>query len=68
KRSLVNVPYLNIYFFPNRSHYLAQYEWPTMRDRLLRLYEMVKDHGGDLPREKDRKLRLLKNATSAFHK
>ncbi len=44
KRALVNVPYLNIYFFPDRGHYLAQYEWPTMRDRLLRLYEMVKDH------------------------
>jgi pimeloyl-ACP methyl ester carboxylesterase len=42
REQLVNVPYLNIYFFPNRQHYLAQYEWPTIRDRILKMYEMVK--------------------------
>jgi pimeloyl-ACP methyl ester carboxylesterase len=41
RENLVNVPYLNIYFFPNRQHYLAQYEWPTIRDRILKMYEMV---------------------------
>ena len=42
RQQLVNVPYLNIYFFPNRHHYLAQYEWPTIRDRIIRVYEMVR--------------------------
>jgi len=42
RRELVNAPYLNIYFFPNRHHYLAQFEWPTIRDRIMKLYQMVK--------------------------
>jgi len=42
RQQLVNVPFLNIYFFPKRQHYLAQYEWPTIRDRIMKLYEMVK--------------------------
>jgi len=41
REKLVSAPYLNIYFFPNRHHYLAQYEWPTIRDRILKMYEMV---------------------------
>ncbi|MFI5187110.1 MAG: alpha/beta fold hydrolase, partial [Chitinophagales bacterium] len=42
RQELVNAPYLDICFFPNRHHYLAQYEWPTIKDRILKLYEMVK--------------------------
>lgn len=42
REKLVNAPYLNIYFFPNRQHYLAQYEWPTIKDRILKMYEMLK--------------------------
>ena len=42
RHELVNAPYLNIYFFPNRHHYLAQYEWPTIRSRIMEVYEMVK--------------------------
>ena len=42
RQELVNAPYLNVYFFPNRHHYLAQFEWPTIRDRILKLYQMVK--------------------------
>ncbi len=42
REHLVNAPYLDIYFFPNRHHYLAQYEWPTIKDRIMKLYEMVK--------------------------
>ena len=42
RKQLVNAPYLDIYFFPNRRHYLAQYEWPTIKDRIMKLYEMVK--------------------------
>ncbi len=42
RQQLVNAPYLDIYFFPNRGHYLAQYEWPTIKNRIMRVYEMVK--------------------------
>jgi pimeloyl-ACP methyl ester carboxylesterase len=42
KEHLVNAPYLDVYFFPNRHHYLAQYEWPTIRERIMRLYAMIK--------------------------
>ena len=41
REHLVNAPYLNIYFFPNRHHYLAQYEWPTIKNRIMKLYEMA---------------------------
>jgi len=43
REKLINAPYLNIYFFPNRQHYLAQYEWPTIKDRILRMYQMLKE-------------------------
>jgi len=42
REHLVNAPYLDIYFFPNRHHYLAQYEWPTIKDRIMKLYAMVR--------------------------
>ena len=42
RQQLVNAPYLNIYFFPNRHHYLAQYEWPTIKDRIMEVYEMTR--------------------------
>jgi pimeloyl-ACP methyl ester carboxylesterase len=41
RQQLVNAPYLSIYFFPNRGHYLAQYEWPTIKDRIMKMYDMV---------------------------
>jgi pimeloyl-ACP methyl ester carboxylesterase len=42
REHLVNAPYLDIYFFPNRHHYLAQYEWPTIKDRIMREYAMIR--------------------------
>ena len=42
REHLINARYLDIYFFPNRHHYLAQYEWPTIRERIMRLYAMIK--------------------------
>lgn len=42
REHLINAPFLDIYFFPNRHHYLAQYEWPTIKDRIMKLYEMTK--------------------------
>jgi len=42
RQQLVNAPYLDIYFFPNRGHYLAQYEWPAIKNRIFKMYEMLK--------------------------
>jgi len=42
REHLVNAPYLDIYFFPNRHHYLARYEWPTIKDRIMKLYAMIR--------------------------
>jgi len=42
RQQLVNAPYLNIYFFPNRHHYLARYEWPTIKDRIMKVFEMAR--------------------------
>jgi hypothetical protein len=42
RQQLVNAPFLSIYFFPNRHHYLAQYEWPTIKESIIKEYEMVK--------------------------
>jgi pimeloyl-ACP methyl ester carboxylesterase len=42
RRQLINAPYLDIYFFPHRGHYLARYEWPTIKNRIMKMYEMVK--------------------------
>lgn len=42
RQHLVNAPYLEIYFFPNRHHYLAQFEWPTIKNKILNMYEMAK--------------------------
>ncbi|HEY2722633.1 MAG TPA: alpha/beta hydrolase [Chitinophagaceae bacterium] len=44
RQQLVNAPYLDIYFFPNRHHFLAQYEWPTIKDRIMKLYQMAKNN------------------------
>ncbi len=42
REHLLNAPYLDIYFFPNRHHYLAQYEWPTIKNRIMKLYELIR--------------------------
>jgi pimeloyl-ACP methyl ester carboxylesterase len=43
RKQLVNAPYLNIHFFPNRAHRLAQYEWPAIRESILKVYELAKE-------------------------
>ena len=43
RTQLVNAPYLDIKFIKNRAHLLAQFEWPTIRESITRMYEMVKD-------------------------
>jgi pimeloyl-ACP methyl ester carboxylesterase len=42
RKALVNVPYLNIHFFPNREHRLAQFEWQAIKKSILEVYERVK--------------------------
>ncbi|MFL5810240.1 MAG: alpha/beta fold hydrolase [Flavisolibacter sp.] len=41
RREMVNVPYLDIHFFPNRAHRLAQYEWTTIRESILKVYSLA---------------------------
>lgn len=38
REHLVNVPYLDIEFIKERYHRLAQYEWRTIRDAIMRVY------------------------------
>lgn len=42
RQHLVNVPYLGIHFFKDRSHRLARYEWPTIKESIMKIYEMAK--------------------------
>ncbi|MBC7946694.1 MAG: alpha/beta hydrolase [Chitinophagaceae bacterium] len=42
RRQLVNASYLDIRFIKNREHRLAQFEWPAIRESIMRVYNMVK--------------------------
>jgi pimeloyl-ACP methyl ester carboxylesterase len=42
RKHLVNAPYLDIKFIKNRAHRLAQFEWPTIRESIMRVYQMAK--------------------------
>jgi pimeloyl-ACP methyl ester carboxylesterase len=42
REQLINAPYLNIHFFPDRAHRLAQYEWPTIRTSILQVYDLLR--------------------------
>jgi pimeloyl-ACP methyl ester carboxylesterase len=42
RRHLINAPYLDIHFFQDRQHRLAQFEWPAIRQKILEMYERVK--------------------------
>ena len=42
REQLVNTPYLDIHFFQNREHRLAQFEWPAIKNSIMNLYERVK--------------------------
>ena len=39
RQKMVNAPYLDIHFFPHRSHRLAQYEWPAIRESIMKVRE-----------------------------
>lgn len=38
RRQLINAPFLDIKFIKNRAHRLAQFEWPAIRESVLRVY------------------------------
>lgn len=42
RQHLVQVPYFETYFFPNRGHYLGREQWPVIRNYIMKLYGMVK--------------------------
>jgi pimeloyl-ACP methyl ester carboxylesterase len=42
RQHLVNAPYLDIRFIKNRAHRLAQFEWPAIRESVMKVYNMVK--------------------------
>lgn len=44
RSQLINVPHLDIHFFPNREHRLAQFEWQAIRNSILKVYAMVKEN------------------------
>lgn len=39
RKHLINVPYLDIQFLEGREHRLAQFEWPTIRDGIMRVFQ-----------------------------
>lgn len=49
---LVNAPYLDIHFFKGRQHLLAQYEWPAIRESILKMYGMVRQTTGAIQKNK----------------
>jgi alpha-beta hydrolase superfamily lysophospholipase len=42
RERLTNVPYLEIKFIKNRFHRLAMFEWPAIRESILKVYAEVK--------------------------
>jgi pimeloyl-ACP methyl ester carboxylesterase len=42
RQQLVNAPFLDIVFLKNRAHRLAQFEWPAIRNSVMRVYEMAR--------------------------
>jgi pimeloyl-ACP methyl ester carboxylesterase len=41
RKHLVNAPYLDIQFIKNRHHRLAQFEWPAIRESVMKMYELA---------------------------
>ncbi|HEY6503409.1 MAG TPA: alpha/beta hydrolase [Chitinophagaceae bacterium] len=42
RQQLINVPYLEIKFIKGRAHRLAQFEWPVIRESIMKVYDMAK--------------------------
>lgn len=41
RRQLVHVPFLDVRFVKERYHRLAQFEWPTIRESIMKVHAMV---------------------------
>ena len=45
REHLVNVPYLDIRLIKNRHHRLAQFEWPAIRESIMKVYgQLIKEN------------------------
>lgn len=42
REHLINAPYLDIHFIKNRFHRLAMFEWPAIRESILKVYGQIK--------------------------
>ena len=42
RKELINAPYLDIRLIPGRHHRLAQFEWPAIKESVLKIYAMMK--------------------------
>jgi pimeloyl-ACP methyl ester carboxylesterase len=42
RRHLVNSPHVEINFIRNRFHRLAQFEWPTIRESIMKVYDIIR--------------------------
>ena len=45
RKHLVNAPWLDIRFIAGRQHRLAQFEWPAIRENILKVYDHAKLNG-----------------------
>ena len=52
REHLVNAPYLDIQFVKQRFHLLAQFEWPTIRNGILKVYGIIQQKDSLLAKNK----------------
>ena len=52
REHLVNAPYLDIQFVKQRFHRLAQFEWPTIRNGILKVYGIIQQKDSLLAKNK----------------
>lgn len=43
REQMINVPYLDIKFIKDRGHRLAQFEWPEIREAILKVYGKIRE-------------------------
>jgi pimeloyl-ACP methyl ester carboxylesterase len=44
RQQLVNAPFLEIEMIPGRAHRLAQFEWPRIRNAILKVYGKAEEN------------------------
>jgi pimeloyl-ACP methyl ester carboxylesterase len=45
REQMVNAPWLDIRFVPNREHRLAQFEWPRIRQGIMDVFRRIRESG-----------------------